>query len=101
MEFVLFAYVLIMHVSYYSNPRNLSLSLHCCPSLQLLMPFVQCNIVARLPKECCSQVTETHSPTVVELHVAVSYVKILVVAQQCFCDKFMSPATIKLTHVFM
>ena len=63
--------------------------------------YIQCNIVARLLKECSSQVTAKHSPTVVELHVAVSYVKILVVAQQCFCDKFMSPATIKRTHVFM
>jgi hypothetical protein len=31
----------------------------------------------------------------VELHVTVNNIKILSVAQKCFCDEFMSPATIQ------
>jgi len=42
-----------------------------------------------------------HSVCVVKLHVTVSYIKILSGAQQCSCDKFMSPATLKRTYVFM
>jgi hypothetical protein len=33
----------------------------------------------------------------VEPHITLNYIKILVIAQQCFCGKFMSPATIKHT----
>jgi hypothetical protein len=42
-----------------------------------------------------------HSVCVVELHVAVSYIKILSVAQQHFYGKFMSPEPIKHTCVFI
>jgi len=38
---------------------------------------------------------------IVELHVTVNYAKMLNVAQQCFYHKFMSPATVKRTLVFM
>jgi hypothetical protein len=36
----------------------------------------------------------------VELRVTVKCIKILIVAQQCFCGKFASPATINLKQVF-
>jgi hypothetical protein len=36
----------------------------------------------------------------IELRVTVNYVTILSAAQQCFCDKFMSLATMKRTQVF-
>jgi hypothetical protein len=42
-----------------------------------------------------------HCACVVELHVTVKNIKILSVAQQCFCAKFMSPATLKRTYVFI
>jgi hypothetical protein len=35
-----------------------------------------------------------YSVSAVELHVAVSYIKILSIAQKCFYGKFMSPVTI-------
>jgi hypothetical protein len=35
---------------------------------------------------------------VVELHVTVNYIKIWSTAQQCFYGKFMSPATMQITH---
>jgi hypothetical protein len=42
-----------------------------------------------------------HSVCVVELHITANHIKILIVAQQCFCGEFMSPATIKVSQVFM
>ena len=42
-----------------------------------------------------------NSVRIVELLVKLNYIKILSVAQQCFYAKFMSPATIQRTLVFM
>jgi hypothetical protein len=61
---------------------------------------VQPNAVVRSRNHCCIGNT-MHSVCIVELHVTVSYIKILGGAQQCSCDKLMSAATIKSTHVFM
>jgi hypothetical protein len=58
---------------------------------------VQHDITVRSGSHCCSGNTTMFSVCVVELHITVNCTKILSVAQQCFCGKFISPATIKLT----
>ena len=45
-------------------------------------------------------ITAVHSLCVVELRVTASYIKILSVAQRCFCGRLSSPAKIKHTLVF-
>ena len=53
----------------------------------------------RSRNHCCSGKATMHSLCIAEVHVTVNCIKILSVAQQCFCGEFMSPATTKRKYV--
>jgi len=42
-----------------------------------------------------------HSMSVVQLHVTVRYVKMFIVAQQCFCGKFVTDNVANFTYQFL
>jgi hypothetical protein len=64
--------------------------------IKILTVAQQCICVTTVAVE-----TTMHSVCVVELHVTVNCIKILTVVQQCIYDKFRSPATMKVTQVFV
>jgi hypothetical protein len=73
--------------------------------LFIIMPFafkrwpiyLQRKIVLRSRNRLCSGKATMHSVCIAAVHVTVSCIKILSVAQQCSCGLFMSPATMKRT----
>jgi hypothetical protein len=56
--------------------------------------YVYSNIMAFSPNHCSSGKTTLHIVCVAEIHVTVSYIKILRIAQKFFYGKFISPKTI-------
>jgi hypothetical protein len=63
--------------------------------------YVKPNNVALSRDHCCCGNTTMHSVPVAEHHVTVDGIKILSIAQECFCCKFMLQATLKRELVLM
>ena len=79
---------------------HFNISLWNKPSAKRQAFYVQRNFVARRVTAVAVEIQKC-TVGVVELHVTVNYTNILNISQQCFYNKFISPATITHTQVFI